>query len=210
MKSLLTVCVLSLLIVGQSLAQKDPKALAILEAMSAKYKKVPAFKAQYTFNMENPEEGIDEGFEGMIYVKEDKYKIQMTEAQVFYDGKDRWTYMKEDQEVTVEVPEDEEISISNIFDIYKTGYKYLYLEARDNGKTDVVDLVPEDLDKEYFKIRMEISAQDQSLISFKVFDKSGSRYVYTIKTFEADNSLKDSDFVFDTKKYPKVEVIDFR
>ena len=98
MKTVLTVCVLSLLIVGQSLAQKDPKAFAILEAMSAKYKKVPTFNADYKFNMENPEEGIDEGFEGTIFVKGDKYKIEMTEAQITFDGKDRWTFMKEDNE----------------------------------------------------------------------------------------------------------------
>lgn len=210
MKSLLTVCVLSLLMIGQSLAQKDPKALGILEAMSAKYKKIEAFNAQYNFSMENPDEGIDEGFEGTIFVKGDKYKIQMTEAQIYFDGTDRWTYMEEDKEVTVEVPEEEEISISNIFDIYKTGYKYLYLESREKGQVDVVDLVPEDLELEYFKIRMQISAKDRSLISFKVFDKSGSRYVYKIKTFQADSSLMDADFVFDAKKFPGVEVIDFR
>lgn len=212
MKSLLSTFLLSTVILFNATAQKDPAAKKILDAMSAKYKSIPSFNASFTYTMENEGEDINEGFEGTILVKGDKYKLIMTEQEVSFDGTNIYTFLKEENEVTIAEsdPEDGEISISNIFNIYKTGYKYLYKESKNNGKIDVVDLVPEDREKDYFKIRMEIEAGSNELKNFMVFDKSGSRYVYTIVTFEVDSSITDSEFVFDTAKFPKVEVIDFR
>jgi len=212
MKSLLTSSFLTLLIISQSIAQKDPKALIILDAMSAKYKKIPAFSAEFKYTMENPEEGIDEGFQGTILIKDDKYKLIMDDQEVIFDGTDVWTFLKDDNEVTVSTyeAEDDDITLSNIFNIYQSGFKYVYLESRENGQIDVVDLVPDDLDKSYFKIRMLITSSDRSLQSFKIFDKSGNRYVYTIVSFKPDNTLTDQDFNFNEKNYKGVEIIDFR
>ena len=58
-------------------AQQDPAALAILDAMSQKYQSIPAFTADFSYIMENPEEGIDEKFEGKITVMDDKYKLEI-------------------------------------------------------------------------------------------------------------------------------------
>lgn len=195
-----------------SLAQKDPQALQILDAMSAKYKKTPSFKAGFKYLMENPEENISEGFEGNVFVKGDKYKLVMDEQEVRFDGEYVWTYTKEFEEVSVSSNEEqqEEISISNIFNLYKTGYKYLYLESRDNGRTDVIDLVPEDTNLSYFKIRMLIDAATKSLKSFRVFDKSGSRFVYEVVSFAEAPALKDADFTWSEGELSGKELIDFR
>ncbi|MCV9387579.1 LolA family protein [Reichenbachiella ulvae] len=212
MKLFTSSLLLSVLICTQVFAQKDPKAKSILDAMSQKYKSIPSFTADFTYTMENPEEDINEGFEGKVNVKGEKYKLAMEGQEIIFDGENVWTYLKEDKEVTVAPYEEDEgeISLSNIFTLYESGFKYLYLESRDGGKIDVVDLVPEDLNKSYFKIRMQITAANKDLVTFKVFDKSGSRYVYTITSFSKDSSLKDSDFTFNTKANPGVEVIDFR
>ena len=212
MKFLTTLLAICLVFGFSANAQKDPKARQILDAMSAKYKKTPSFKADFKYIMENPEEDINEGFEGQIFVKGDKYKLLMTEQEIRFDGENVWSYSQELDEVQVSPndPEEEEISISNIFDIYKTGYKYLYLESRDGGKTDVIDLVPEDLDLSYFKIRMSIDASTKALKSFKVFDKSGSRYLYEVVTFSPENSLQDSNFTFSPAELKGKELIDFR
>ena len=201
-----------LLISADLMAQKDPQALKILDAMSAKYQQTPSFKAGFKYLMENPEENINEGFQGTVFVKGDLYKLAMEEQEVRFDGEFVWTYSKEFEEVSVASNEDgeQEISISNIFGLYKSGYKYLFLEARDNGATNVVDLVPEDLDLSYYKIRMQINAKDNTLKSFKIFDKSGSRYVYEVQSFAADNSLKVSDFTWTDAQLKGKELIDFR
>ncbi|SMD33689.1 Outer membrane lipoprotein-sorting protein [Reichenbachiella faecimaris] len=212
MKSIQFLFILSIAVLTQAIAQKDPAAKEVLDAMSAKYQKIPAFKAEFSYTMEDDSDDIDEGFKGTILVRGDKYKLVMDEQEVTFDGSDIYTYLKEENEITISGydPEEEEISLSNIFNIYKIGYKYVYTESRNNGTIDVVDLVPEDRDKEYFKIRMEIMTSDKSLKSFKVFDKSGSRYLYKVLSFKEDTSITDKTFVYDKTKYPGAEVIDFR
>jgi outer membrane lipoprotein-sorting protein len=209
---LLISAVFCIVAIGEGIAQKDPKALQILDAMSAKYQKIPSFKASFKYIMENPEEDINEGFEGTVFVKGDFYKLSMEEQEMRYDGTNVWTFLEEDNEVSVSPydPEDEDITLSNIFNIYKVGYKYLYLESRDNGKIDVIDLVPDDLEKSYFKIRLQIAAGTKDLKSFKVFDKSGSRYLYEVVTFAEDTSIKDGDFTYTEEQLKGKEFIDFR
>ncbi|MEP2025139.1 outer membrane lipoprotein carrier protein LolA [Reichenbachiella sp.] len=203
---------LTIVALTHAIAQKDPAAKEVLDAMSEKYQKIPAFRAQFSYTMEDDSDEIDEGFKGTILVKGDKYKLIMDEQEVTFDGSDIYTYLKEENEITISSfdPEEEEISLSNIFNIYKEGYKYVYTESKNNGTTDVVDLVPEDRDKEYFKIRMEIAASDKSLKSFKVFDKSGSRYLYKVLSFKEDATITDKTFAYDKAKFQGAEVIDFR
>ncbi|UXX79717.1 outer membrane lipoprotein carrier protein LolA [Reichenbachiella carrageenanivorans] len=212
MKSIQFLFILSIAVLSQAIAQKDPAAKEILDAMSAKYQKIPAFRAEFSYTMEDEGDEIDEGFRGTILVKGNKYMLIMDEQQVTFDGTSIYTYLKEENEMTIASydPEEEEISLSNIFNIYKTGFKYVYTESRNNGSIDVIDLVPEDREKDYFKIRMEISTTDQSLKSFKVFDKSGSRYLYKVLSFKEDASITDQTFAYDKSKYVGTEVIDFR
>jgi len=201
-----------LIVISQAFAQKDPVALEILDAMSTKYKNIPAFTADFSYIMENDEESIDEKFEGKITVKSGKYKLNTGGQEIYNDGIYVWTYLKDDNEVTISEYDDteEEITLSNIFSIYKEGYKYLFIESKENGTLDIVDLVPEDRDKTYFKIRMEIKKPSRELKNFRIYDKNGTKYLYKINTFKENSVIQDSDFKFNQKNYPGVEVVDFR
>ena len=50
-------------------AQYDPKAYEILEAMSKKYKAIPAFEAAISYTLTNETEKINEEVKGKITVK---------------------------------------------------------------------------------------------------------------------------------------------
>ncbi|MFY0650530.1 MAG: outer membrane lipoprotein carrier protein LolA [Cyclobacteriaceae bacterium] len=212
MNKILFTAVAVLLTLSTAMAQKDPAALQVLDAMSAKYQSIPAFTANFSYIMENEDEGIDEKFEGLITVKDVKYKLIMSGQEIVNDGETVWTYIKDDNEVTISEYDgsEEEISLSNIFTIYKDGYKYLFLAEKDNGKVSVIDLVPEDRDKDFYKIRMEIQKSDNALKNFRIFDKSGSRYLYKINDFKTNSTIKDADFEFNENRYPGVEIVDFR
>lgn len=198
-------------------AQYDPAALKILDAMSSKYKSAPAFSANFKQNLKNPTAGLDESIEGKIAVKKDKYLLEVSGQFVYNNGVDVYTYNPEINEVTIAAYDrgEEEISLNNIYDIYKTGFKYGIYEVV-QGVT-YIDLDPEDRsDKSYFKIRMEIDGQDK-LQAFSVFEPSGNVYRYIISEFQERGDLTDDSFVFDIRKHtddPEVidnlETIDFR
>lgn len=195
-------------------AQYDPKALEILEAMSNKYKNLTSFQANLTSSLTNETDGIHEEFTGKITVKGDKFKLEIEDQEIINNGTTVWTYLPSAKEVNIDNvdPDTDEMNPSRFYIMYKKGYKYLYLEDQTDGGVlcEVVDLVPEKKDAQYFKIRMNINKKDKSIQSWTMFDKSGNRYKYSISKFQPNVKVDDSFFTFDPKKYPGVEVIDLR
>lgn len=190
-------------------AQYDKSALSVLDAMSNKYKSAGAFSATFSQRLTNEDAGIDETLTGKISVKGEKYVLDVAGQRIFNNGTDIYNYNPEISEVTISPydPEESEITLSNVYDLYKNGFKYVLTSTESNGDR-LIDLDPESREKSYFKIRMIIGAKND-LKSFTVFERTGNKYIYTIESFQSAN-LGDSYFTFDTKKYPNVEVIDFR
>ncbi len=197
-----------------ALAQYDPKAFEILEAMSKKYKSITAFEANISYTLTNDVEKINEEFKGKIAVKGDKFRLSLPEQEVINNGTTLWTYLPEAKEVNIDNfdPNSDDVNPSKIYEIYKKGFKYVHLGDGAEGGVpcDVVDLVPEKRDAQYFKIRMIISKKDKSIQSWTMFDRSGNRYKYSITKFTPNAKMDDAYFTFDAKKYPGVEVIDLR
>lgn len=195
-------------------AQYDQKALDVLNAMSAKYKSIPAFKAKFTYTLSNDQEQLNEEFEGDITIKGDKYRLKIGEQEIINNGKTVWTYLADENEVNIDNynPKDGDITPTSVLNIYKKGYKYLYLEEKVEGGIayDIVDLVPEDKNTQFFKVRLQIAKKDKTLKNWTIFDKNGTKYIYSIKEFDANAKVDDSYFTFDTKKYKDVEVVDLR
>jgi outer membrane lipoprotein carrier protein len=203
-----------LIIVKTTFAQYDPKALEILEAMSKKYRALPSFEANIAYTLTNETEKINEEFKGKITVKGDKFRLALPEQEVINNGTTIWTYLPEAKEVNIDNVDakSDEVTPSKFYEIYKKGYKYLYLEEKtENGALcEVIDLVPEKKDAQFFKIRMNIVKKDKSIQSWTMFDKGGNKYRYSLTKFTPNVKVDDAFFTFDTKKYPGVEVIDLR
>jgi len=214
MKKKLLIIIGFLAIFSFSYGQYDQKALDILDAMSEKYKNMPSFYASFSYTLENEMENIHEEFSGDIIVKGDKFKLDLGEQEVYNDGETMWTYLKDVNEVNIDYyfPEDEELTPSNIFLAYKKGYKYLFIEEETISKTvyNVIDLIPDDQDKPFFKVRLWIQKNDSDLFRWKLFDKTGNTYLYSITKFNGSYNAKDEEFVFDSSKYPGITEIDLR
>ncbi|HNP18208.1 MAG TPA: outer membrane lipoprotein carrier protein LolA [Fulvivirga sp.] len=213
MKKILTLLILC---VGgtATIAQYDQNALKVLDAMSEKYRKIPAYSADITSSLINETEGINENFNGKISVKGEMYKLELDEQVVINNGKTVWTYLPDVNEVNIDnyTPDADEMTPSKIYEAYKKGYKYILIgeEAHMGTTCSVVDLIPDNKDAQFFKIKLFIAKNDNSLKSWTMFDKSGNKYKYTIENFVKNANAKDSDFSFDASKYPGVDIIDLR
>jgi len=218
----LTVIVFSILIAFVGYAQNeeskiDEEAKAILDKVSAIYEKYETIKSGFEMVVELPESDEDEIQQGTFYLQDDSYKIVLEDTEIITDAVTQWTYMKEVDEVQISdyEPEENGITPSEIFSIYKKDYTYFY-----NGKEDIekvayhtIDLTPQDKEQPYFKIRLWVNAGDNHIEQAKVFDKNGNRYIYKISDFEPNVALGDNFFSFDVKKYEEneeIEIIDLR
>ncbi|HEX8350980.1 MAG TPA: outer membrane lipoprotein carrier protein LolA [Hymenobacter sp.] len=214
MKKTLSLLLLSATLATSALAQQDPKAGKILDQMSAKYQALNAFKATFTQTLENDAAKVKDNITGDITVSGQKYRLKMSGQEVINNGKTVWTYMKTENEVNISDydPDEQDISPSQIYTLYKKGYKYTYVqEAKEAGEPcDIIELSPEDRTNQIFKVRMTVSKTDHSVKSWKMFKKNGNRYTVTIKKFQPNPPVDANTFAFDKTKYKGVKVIDLR
>jgi outer membrane lipoprotein-sorting protein len=203
-----------LTVIGSVSAQKDTKALKILDEMSDKYKSIPAYKANFEYTLNNPNEGVNEDLTGEIVVKGEKFRLKLGGQEIINNGKTVWTYLPEANEVNIDNydPNEGDMNPSTMYSAYRKGYKYVFLEERTEDGTvyNVVDLIPENRNNQFFKVRMKIDKEDKTLKSWEMFDTAGNVYMHTITSFDPNIDIANNYFEFDKSKHKGVEVIDLR
>ncbi|KUG07603.1 LolA family protein [Solirubrum puertoriconensis] len=214
MKKIVALLAIAVSSVQLAVAQQDPKATKILDQMSAKYQAMKAFRASFTQTLENQSAKVKENMNGDIIVSGPKFRLKLNGQEVINNGQTMWTYMKAENEVNISDydPEDQEISPSQIYTLYKKGYKYAYAgETVEGGiPCDVIELSPEDHNNQVYKVRLNVSKKDKSVKSWKMFKKNGNRYTFAIKKFEPNPPVDATTFNFDKAKYKGVKVVDLR
>ena len=195
-------------------AQTDAKAQEILKGVSAKYKSYSSLEADFTLTLDNPSENIKDTQKGNVVLKGNKYKVEIGGQTIVSDGKNVWTYLKDANEVQItEASTDKDaITPTNIFTVYEKGFKSKFIEEKTiNGKAmQIIELVPDDSKKPFFKVQLTIDKADKMIQSAKLFDRNGNHYIYTMTNIKPNTVTNESMFTFNTAKYPKIEVVDLR
>ena len=217
MKKLTTLLLAIVLLFGaKSFAQApDTKTAAtILSGVSTKYKAFTAVKATFTMKTEGSTNKVTDTQAGTVYVKGNKYKLELANQEITCDNVKIWTFLKDANEVQVNnyEPDEDAITPTQIFTIYEKNFLCGYVEEQTiNGKIyQVIEMTPNDKTKSYFKVRLLIDKTEKTIYSAKVYDKNGNRYTYEITKFTPNPALVDTYFTFNAKDHPGVEVVDLR
>jgi outer membrane lipoprotein-sorting protein len=207
-----------LLLIGFSIntqAQKDPKAKAILDAVSKKYNASNGLKASFEYSY-NQTGSAAQNQSGEITVKGDKYHLKLPDQEIINNGKTVWTYITSGnyKEVTINHAADlkDELTPSSIYSIYQKGYNYKLLgEKTENGNViQEIELVSEKPKAAFKKVNLMVNKNTQNLMGWEIHDDQGGVFKYKFKTINTNLDLKDDYFVFNPQKYGKIEIIDLR
>jgi len=217
MKLLLMWASLFMLILRTS-AQQDPKAREVLDELSAATKAYSTIKAEFTSKAVNKSSDMEEEYKGKLWQKGEKYKLNFMDAITYFNGEQKWVYMPDVMEVNLFSVNSDMASESifdnpqEIFTIYEEGFKYLYKgKTKFNGEDVIeIELVPENTDLEYFKIKLYVNEAKDEIKGFKYFSKDGTRVTVTIDSFKTNIPMKDSMFAFNKSAHPDAELIDMR
>jgi len=196
--------------------ESDPKAKAILDKVSHQYKQYTTIRALFTLTIDAPEDDVNEEQSGTIYIKDNKYKLELEDMEIICDNTTRWIYTKAPEEVQINYYEPEENPMENpakIFTIYEEDFLYRLAEDRQEAghPIAIIELTPFDKDNtDFHKIKLAIDRQAHHIIRATTFSKNGVRYVLEIKNLTSDLDLSDSFFTFDPKEHPGIEVVDLR
>lgn len=195
-------------------AQQDRYAKTLLDEVSKKYDNYKTIQANFTFKA-LPADGSGYDDRGTLFLNKstNQYRINLENQEILSDGKSVWSVIHDYEEVQINEADStsDAIGPTNLFTFYKNGFKYLTMDdEREAGKLyNVIELSPNDTQKNYFKIKLRIN-QNKHIHDVTIFDKSGARYTYTIDTLYVNHVLPSSRFTFEKGKYPNYEVVDLR
>ncbi|MDE3183587.1 MAG: outer membrane lipoprotein carrier protein LolA [Bacteroidota bacterium] len=211
----LTFCASSAFSQNNQLGVSDPDAKVILDNVSAKFKTYKTVTADFTLSITNATGKVEGTKKGIVYMKGSKYRVNISGQQIYSDGDNIWTYDKSANEVQLTKfdPSANTITPQKMFtNFYDKDFLYKLNGEKKEGNKMVqeIELTPVDKTKTFFKVLVNVDKATKNIISSKVFEKNGDRYIYTINLMKPNTNLPDSLFTFDAKKYPNVEVVDLR
>lgn len=188
----------------------EKKATTLLEEVTAKMKAYKTIKLDFTYSMINKSQKINESFKGTLISKGDKYKLNISDQQIFCDGQTAWTYQKDANEVQVnDVNGDEEsFTPTKFMTSYGKNYKSKLLS--DKGNLQTIEMSPLKGRKKFSKVNLTLDKGTKQIKSMQVYDKNGGVFTYNIERFTTNQPIADSEFTFKASNYPKVEIVDMR
>ncbi|MBN1789861.1 MAG: outer membrane lipoprotein carrier protein LolA [Bacteroidales bacterium] len=195
---------------------QDPVAGKILDRMALKTQAMQSMQADFELVIEDRKEKTKNISSGNVLIKKNKYKINSQGSTVYFNGKTMWTYIQDNNEVTITEPDTEpDDFLSNpsaFFTLYKRDFKYRYVqETTMNGAgAHEIDLFPKNLNQPYSRIKVFIGSKSDLPMVIKSVGKDGVDYTVTLKNLLLDKETPDAVFTFDASKFKKVEIVDMR
>jgi outer membrane lipoprotein carrier protein len=201
-----------LLLTMNARGQSDQEAIKILDKFSSVATGAPSVSMKFHLVTTNQMENTNDTLTGSIILSKNKYKLDLTDNIIWFNGETSWSYLPAEKEVTITKADKKDNSFQNrpsaIFSMYKNGYKSRLIEERSD--TYIIDLYPEEIKSDLMRVRLSIGKSLMNLKSLEYKKRDG--IVVTVHVQEYNLKLKpDPDaFIFQPGKFKGVEVIDMR
>lgn len=145
---------------------------------------------------------------GTISIKGRKFHATTPDAIVWFDGKTQWTYIKKNEEVNVANPNESQLQNLNPYNfiyLYKKGYSYTMTKEKGSFLVHLTAT-----NKRLTAQEMYITINQKTYIPSQIRLKHQKGW-NTIEVSNFKNAkLSDEIFRFNSKDFPKAEVIDLR
>ncbi len=196
-------------------AQVDAKAIEILDKVTQELKKSAFTTVDFSLSIDNVQKKNSHKMLGTLRTHKDKMHVTTPFAEILYDGKFQYIYLKDANEITISegnVAELQQFNPSYVLDSYKKNYRIPQpsIVIENNQQVYSIDLFPENRTETYFRINIKINVDKNEIISISTYEKSGTTSTIQLTKLVKNAPLAASDFQFDAKKFPRAEIIDLR
>jgi len=198
-----------------TLAQQDPKAEPYLRAVSDQFDMETGYQIQVDYIREDIMRETSAEGEGIIWMKGFKYKMEVNEFIVYYNGEKLYSQNTDAEEVYVSEPDPDQPGYLQAVPIkiiksYEQDFKYTLIGNKPfHGKERVeIQLYPKDVSGPYSMLKMFVNPHSQKLEAFQLNHKEGIQYTMFLTDIKGKQSFEESLFQFDPKAYPETEIIE--
>lgn len=203
-KIYLFICI-TLVSATSAIAQNSSEAKALLEEVYNKVKSYDNIVIDFKYVLNNKEAGINQETRGNVTLEGEKYVADLFGAQLIFDGSKVYTIVPENQEVTIEDKSEDENALTpaKMLTFYREDHNYEMGELKtiEGKKIQYVKLTPMDTDSETESILLGIDAETKNIYQVIEKGQNGTTTTYTVNSFKTDQSLSETLFTFDEKKY---------
>lgn len=187
--------------------QTSVEAQKLLELASKQMESYDNIEFEFSYELSNRMEQINQESSGQVTVANEKYKLSFLDAIQLFDGKALYTIVPENEEITVTQAEDEEdfgINPKELLQFYKEGYDYHWdISQKVKGKNiQFVKLIPTQDNVDIQSLLVGIDTQLNHIYKLIEVGDNGTVTTLTINNMRVDSSLPENFFVFNEADYP--------
>ncbi len=192
--------------------QKDQEAIKILDKFADNALKAPSVSMKFRLVNKNQSENTVDTLAGSVILSKDKYKLELPDNIIWFDGETSWSYLPAEQEVTITKANKKDNTFQSrpslIFTMYKKDYKCRLIEEKSDSY--VIDLYPEDIKNEILRVRLSIGKSLFNLISLEYKRRDGVIATLLVNEYNLNTQPEQGTFVFQKEKFKGVEINDMR
>ena len=192
--------------------QKDQDALKILDKFADNALKAPSVSMKFKLVNKNQTDNTVDTLEGSVILSKDKYKLDLPDNIIWFDGETSWSYLPAEQEVTITKTNKKDNTFQSrpslIFTMYKKDYKCRLIEEKSDSY--IIDLYPEDIKNEILRVRLSIGKLLFNLISLEYKRRDGVIATLLVNEYNLKTQPEQGTFVFQKEKFKGVEINDMR
>jgi outer membrane lipoprotein carrier protein len=212
MRSFVAILLFLLLLSFRVTGQGDQDALKILDSFANKALKAPSITMKFNLVTNNQAENSTDTLAGSVIISKDKYRLDLPDNIIWFNGETSWSYLPVEKEVTITKANRKDNAFQSrpslIFSAYKKGYKNRLIDEK--AESYVIDMYPEDIKSELVRIRLTIGKPQLNLISLEYKKKDGTIITLHVKEYDLKAKPEPDTFVYQPDKFKDVEVIDMR
>ena len=198
-----------------SWSQTSIDAKNLLEKASKQLELYDSFKLEFSYNLNNRIEKINQESKGNVVVSGEKYKLDFLGAIQLFDEKNIYTIIPENEEITIIKSNDQEeqdfvFNPTKILNIYKKGYDYHWdiLQNVQGRSIQFVKLIPTTEDSDVKSILVGIETIANHIYKIIEVGLNGTITTLTIKNIDVNIPLSLNFFVFESSDYPNYFIIE--
>jgi len=199
----------------KSFAQQDPKAEKYLQAVSDQFDMETGYLIQMDYIREDIMRETSAEGEGTIWMKGLKYKIEVNEFIVYYNGEKLFSQNTDAEEVYVSTPDPDQPGYLQavpikIIKAYEQDFKYMYIGSKAfHGKERVeIQLYPIDVTGPYSMLKIFVNPHSLKLEAFQLKHKEGIQYTMFLTDIKGNQTFEEALFQFEPTEFPDTEMIE--
>ncbi len=196
-----------LFLLAFSVNAQDKKAKDLLDQVTAKVKSYNNIAIDFKYSLNNAKENINQDSKGNVTMKGNQYVLNFMGVTKIFDGKKTYSIVPEDEEITISnlnEKDDNAITPSKMLTFFNSGYKYTMdiVQNVKGRKIQYIKLVPVSTKDQRKEVLLGIDIQTKHIYNLIEIGKKGTKTTLTVNSFKTNQPLSKNQFTFAASKYP--------